>query len=220
MMRLFFSLAAIVSALLWGSPLQAAAFGSTESFRVRLGGFPKWTAMLERNATPAQLPIKAEIKLPDSGGCIPNPRFNCPGEQVSGFIISQRNLPRTEQLDAINRFFNTQPYVTDIQNWGVPDYWAAVREFLARNGDCEDYAIAKYMTLKQLGWSVDDLRIIIVQDENLNVPHAILTAKLDGKLYVLDNQIAQVIPDTAIIHYRPFYSLNDGGFWVHIPRLK
>jgi predicted transglutaminase-like cysteine proteinase len=212
----------ILAMTLTSQPLLAAAFGSSEIARNRLGGFPKWASMVERQNVPESslAPPSGTTVLPDGGGCIPNPRFACPGERVATFVASQQSAPRGAQLDAINRFFNAQPYITDIRNWGVPDYWATIREFLKKDGDCEDYAIAKYTVLKQLGWQVDDLRIIIVQDENLNVPHAVLTVKLDNRIFVLDNQIQEVLPDTAIVHYRPFYSLNDAGFWVHVARAR
>ncbi len=211
----------ILIVLIIAPPLHAAAFGSSEIVRNRLGGFPKWTSMIERHNAPddtARAPNNAA--LPGGGDCVPNPRFACPGERVSNFVASQQGAPRTAQLDAVNRFFNAQPYITDIRNWGVPDYWAAIREFLKKDGDCEDYAIAKYTVLKQLGWRVEDLRIIVVQDENLDVPHAVLTVKLDNRFFVLDNQISEVLPDTAIVHYRPFYSLNDAGFWVHVAKAR
>jgi predicted transglutaminase-like cysteine proteinase len=151
---------------------------------------------------------------------VPNPRFPCAvtADRYAAFVESNRTLDRAAQLKNINRFLNASPYITDPVNWGVSDYWAALREFMKKDGDCEDYAIAKYMTLKTLGWSVADMRVVVVQDENLNVPHAVLAVKLDGATWILDNQNQEMLPDMAIVHYRPFYSLNDQGFWIHAPK--
>ncbi len=214
----------VLAAMAVPQPLRAAVFGSTEFARNRATGFPKWVAMVERDAMPepsaAGAAAASANHLPGAGSCVPNPRFVCASDRMASFVASQRSASATAQLDAVNRFFNAQPYVTDPVNWGVPDYWASLREFLRKDGDCEDYAIAKYETLKQLGWKVADIRIVVVQDENIVVQHAILAVQTAGRTVILDNQIQDVLPDTAIVHYRPFYSLNDAGFWVHTPRAR
>ncbi len=103
-------------------------------------------------------------------------------------------------------------------NWGVEDYWETPYEFLTVSGDCEDYAISKYYTLRNLGIPASRLRIIIVQDLNLGgVIHAILGI-YDGKdMWVLDNQIKQVILARKIYHYRPIYGINEEGWWAYHP---
>ncbi len=198
------------------------AFGGTEMKRVGYSIFPKWAAMLSHSTdvSEAILPSAGSAGLPGRSECVPNPRFACPGSGTGyrSFVESARPLARETQLKTINRYLNASPYITDPVNWGVSDYWAALSEFLRKDGDCEDYAIAKYMTLKSLGWAVNDMRVFIVMDENLNIPHAILAVKLEGKTYVLDNQSQEMLPDTAIVHYRPFYSLNDNGFWINTPK--
>ena len=83
------------------------------------------------------------------------------------------------------------------------------------DGDCEDFAIAKYFTLRKLGWSIEDLRVVVLRDLNLRSPHAILVAYLDGVAYALDNQLQRVVPTTVIYHYRPYYSLNEDAWWLH-----
>jgi predicted transglutaminase-like cysteine proteinase len=197
------------------------AFGGQEMKRIGYSMFPKWAAMLARNTetiAPASGPSASG--LPERSTCVPNPRFPCAvtADRYASFLDSNRALGREAQLKNINRFLNASPYITDPVNWGVSDYWAALREFMKKDGDCEDYAIAKYMTLKSLGWNVADMRVVVVQDENLNVPHAVLAVKLDGATWILDNQNQEMLPDRAIVHYRPFYSLNDQGFWIHAPK--
>jgi predicted transglutaminase-like cysteine proteinase len=95
------------------------------------------------------------------------------------------------------------------------DYWATPIEFLTRGGDCEDYAIAKYASLRALGFSADQLRVAIVQDKIKNVPHAILIIYSDAGNFVLDNQNKQVEPIEAVNRYQPIFSINSTSWWLH-----
>ena len=87
--------------------------------------------------------------------------------------------------------------------------------FMTKDGDCEDYAIAKFMSLRQLGFDNGQMRVVVVDDLNLGVAHAILVVYLDGRAFVLDNQIASVVPAEIIRHYRPVYSINEDAWWLH-----
>ncbi len=133
----------------------------------------------------------------------------------TSFLDSIRKLPRHDQLNAVNAWANTRPYVEDIQNYHVSDYWATPGQFLARGGDCEDYAITKYYSLMRLGFSTDDLRIVIVDDTNLNVFHAVLAVRSDNNVWLLDNQLQHVVPMEIAVQYVPIYSLNEHGWWMH-----
>jgi predicted transglutaminase-like cysteine proteinase len=129
-----------------------------------------------------------------------------------------RGLPLREQLARVNRYGNDHPYVTDIDNYGREDYWAVPREFLPRGGDCEDFVLAKYFSLRLLGYGVDELRVVVVQDTNLRVPHAVLAVARGGDTWILDNQVQQVRSHRDIVHYAPVYSINDRQWWLHVPR--
>lgn len=111
---------------------------------------------------------------------------------------------------------NAQRYVTDDSLWGVNDYWASPSEFLSRSaGDCEDYAIAKYLSLKLLGWTDDELRIVAVKDLKLGIGHAVLVAFHNGRTLVLDNQSKQILEAERLNHYQPVYSINATSWWLH-----
>jgi predicted transglutaminase-like cysteine proteinase len=110
---------------------------------------------------------------------------------------------------------NRRHYVSDSRNWGVKDYWATPGEFMARSGDCEDFAIAKYLSLRQLGWSEDTLRVAVVRDLSLNVNHAVLIVYFDGRTWLLDNQIRRVVETETVRHYRPVFSINEKYWWRH-----
>lgn len=120
------------------------------------------------------------------------------------------------QLKAVNKYFNQWPYRLDIERYGVTDYWAAPEEFLTLSGDCEDYSIAKYFALKQLGFNSRHMRIVVVKDRIRNVGHAVLAVYLDGTAYILDNLSNLVLPHTKYSHYIPQYSVNETNRWAHV----
>lgn len=130
-------------------------------------------------------------------------------------IASLKSLPPLEQLREVNRIINASPYIVDQLNWGMNDYWATVFEFLTRNGDCEDFAIAKYVTLRALGWPVHSLRIVVLRDTQLNLNHAVLAAYTSNGIYIGDNQVKNLVSAQAIHHYRPIYSINEEAWWLH-----
>ena len=130
------------------------------------------------------------------------------------FLETQKDKKLYDQIVAVNGFINQYPYVEDIVNWGVEDIWNTPYEFQQKGGDCEDYAISKYMSLRAIGVPEDKMRIQIVEDLNLGgVIHAILVVFVDGQVYVLDNQIKQVILAVNIYHYKPIYSINESHWW-------
>jgi predicted transglutaminase-like cysteine proteinase len=133
------------------------------------------------------------------------------------FVDSLKNLPPREQLEKVNWYANERQYIVDMRNYGVPDYWAIVKEFLINFGDCEDFSITKFYSLLLLGFSPDDLRILILQDTNLGIAHAVLAVSIDGDVLILDNQSKEVISHHNIVHYTPLYSVNEKQWWLHLP---
>jgi predicted transglutaminase-like cysteine proteinase len=125
--------------------------------------------------------------------------------------------PPIEQLRAVNRFLNDWRYKSDEQNYGHRDYWATPLEFLRHSGDCEDYAIIKYVSLRQLGFTPEQLRVVVVRDALRDIAHAVLAVYLDGEVYILDNLTKAVLPQERISHYVPYYSINETTRWAHVP---
>ncbi len=187
----------------------AALFGYREVPQTDMAPLHQWLRVMERHLTQDVPP----------GSC-QETRFNrCHLTHWRAFLKSIRQLDPKAQLAAVNRYANHLPYVLDEDNYGVPDYWAIVREFLDNGGDCEDYAITKFYSLKWLGFDPDRMRIVVVQDTNLRVPHAILALyRQDGQILVLDNQIRQIVPAESIVHYAPVFSVNEAHWWIHYPR--
>ncbi|WP_341326801.1 transglutaminase-like cysteine peptidase [Methylotuvimicrobium sp. KM2] len=123
-----------------------------------------------------------------------------------------------EKLEKVNDFFNQNiDFVDDIFLWGVEDYWATPVEFLAQGaGDCEDYSIAKYFTLKILGVPDDKLRITYVKAVELGQAHMVLTYFETPRSVplVLDNIISQIKLATERKDLIPVYSFNGSGLWL------
>ncbi len=82
--------------------------------------------------------------------------------------------------------------------WGVPDRWSAPLEtFATKKGDCEDYAIAKYVALTEAGIAADDVKLIIIRNTAANEDHAVTAVRLDGAWIILDNRWLSLVEDTG-----------------------
>ena len=120
------------------------------------------------------------------------------------------------QVQLVNAFFNRTPFVSDLQHWDQEDYWATPVEMLATNGaDCEDFSIAKYLTLRSLGVPDRQLRIVYVKALELNQAHMVLAwyPTPDADPLVLDNLINQIKPASERTDLEPVYSFNGEGLW-------
>ena len=127
-----------------------------------------------------------------------------------------KGLPPHEQLRRVNDFMNKAPYVDDQTRYGPDGYWNATPErFFSSGGDCKDYALLKYVSLRALGFSPDQLRIAVVMDITKNVLHAILIVKGPKDAYVLDNQARNIEPVSHVDHYQPIFSVNGISWWKY-----
>lgn len=127
-------------------------------------------------------------------------------------------LDEPAQLRAVNNFFNLQLIFSDDQAlWRETDYWATPVEALRIGGaDCEDYAIAKYLTLRQLGVPSAKLRITYVKAVRLNQAHMVLTyyETPDAVPLVLDNLVGGILPASQRSDLVPVYAFNGEGLWL------
>lgn len=122
-----------------------------------------------------------------------------------------------QTLTTVNNFFNRIEFIPDSEHWQQNDYWATPVELLASNGgDCEDFSIAKYMTLIALGVPESQLRITYVKAVELNQAHMVLTwyEKPDAEPLVLDNLIAEIKPASQRPDLVPVYSFNGADLWL------
>lgn len=131
---------------------------------------------------------------------------------------SVRSASRKEQALSVNGFFNLRPYVTDQNVWGVEEHWARPLDFMRLGGDCEDYAIAKYFALRELGIPTDALRIAAVWNSARKEGHAVLVINIDNQEYLLDNLENDLPLQSAVHWYAPAYYLNEEFQWTFAVR--
>jgi predicted transglutaminase-like cysteine proteinase len=127
-----------------------------------------------------------------------------------------RGMGLDAKVNAVNNYVNKVRYIEDKKNFGKSDYWATPAEFFARGGDCEDFAIAKYAILKELGVPENMMRLAIVQDKIKNIPHAVLIVYTEKGPMLLDNQIKRTSQVASVNRYKPIYSINANGWWRHL----
>jgi len=126
------------------------------------------------------------------------------------------------QLRDVNDFFNRRVrWVEDIRVWGEEDFWATPLEALGKGqGDCEDYSIAKYITLKQLGVPGERLRMIYVRARigriQITQAHMVLGyySTPNAEPLVLDNISPSISPASQRNDLDPVFSFNSDGLWA------
>jgi predicted transglutaminase-like cysteine proteinase len=189
---------------------RSSYFDMNETRSENLKPFPKWSGMRERYDTQKEV---------SDDECDKAKYHPCVIKQWRNFVSQLSARPLKQKIKQINTWANKHPYIVDQLNWGMEDFWETPHEFMSVSGDCEDYAIAKYFSLRAAGVDSDDMRIIIVQDLNLGgIIHAILAVYDKGEMWILDNQIKQVMPARKIYHYRPIYGINENWWWAYSPK--
>lgn len=187
-----------------------AIFGTREFRADSFAALPQWQRVLDR--------IESERAV--YRACSADARA-CPNRGTLAWralISSLRDAPRREQIREVNRFVNQWSYKSDDSNYGRSDYWASPLEFFGRSGDCEDYAITKYVTLRELGVPADDVRMVVLKDTLRDLAHAVLAVVQDDQVLILDNLTNAALPDHKIAHYAPYYSVNEQTRWAHVAR--
>jgi len=120
-------------------------------------------------------------------------------------------------IHSVNDFFNQVRFISDKRHWHRDDYWATPVEFLATNGgDCEDFSIAKYFTLRELGVPDEHLRITYVKALELNQAHMVLAyyETPESEPLILDNLIPEIKPASSRDDLLPIYSFNGKNLWM------
>ena len=129
-----------------------------------------------------------------------------------------KKLSERDKLELVNDFMNQPRFVSDIDHWGKEDYWATPIEFMSTDGgDCEDFSIAKYFTLRALGVPDEKLRLIYVKELVIyRQAHMILaySPTPDADPLVLDNINKTIQPASTRTDLLPVYSFNGSGLWL------
>lgn len=186
------------------NPVPVKLFGTIE-FRSDLKALPQWRRVLGK--VDQQMTYFLTCK---GSGCSPAAKSWQRG------IRRSKNKAPMETLKAVNAFFNQWPYRLDIEVYDRTDYWASPEEFIKLSGDCEDYSIAKYFALQQLGFKPQSMRIVVIKDRIRNIGHAVLAVYMDDTAFILDNLSNLVLPHNKYRHYVPLYSVDRTNRWAHI----
>lgn len=195
--------------------------------------FPKWTELLlilHKGVLKyvviiglllSQLTVFADIKFNDRLFSQVAMRYDADAEaRVRAWqqiLIENKSASVADQLYEINRFFNEIPFVDDITHWGQRDYWATPIEFLGTNGgDCEDFTIAKYFSLRDLGVPAEKLRLMYVTVTKPRQAHMVLAyyETPNSIPLVLDNINKRILPASQRRDLIPVYSFNGEGLWL------
>jgi predicted transglutaminase-like cysteine proteinase len=117
------------------------------------------------------------------------------------------------RIEAANRLINTAiRYTRDLVQHAAIDVWSSPLASLGSGrGDCEDYAIAKYVLLREAGVAEHDLRVLLVRDRAVREDHAVLAVRLDGAWTVLDNRYGALSADRELQHFTPLVELDHSG---------
>lgn len=146
------------------------------------------------------------------------------GKEARGRVVAWNKLIMQNQIQSerqklklVNDFFNKVSFIPDKEHWNKHDYWATPIEFLVTNGgDCEDFSIAKYFALKELGVSTQKLRLTYVKSIVLNQAHMVLSYfdQPDSEPLILDNLTQKIELSSSRKDLIPVYSFNGEGLWT------
>ncbi|MGZ5828603.1 MAG: transglutaminase-like cysteine peptidase [Xanthobacteraceae bacterium] len=133
--------------------------------------------------------------------------------RLIALIDMARNADGRAKFGLVNRKINLSiAYTSDAEQHGSADVWSSALDSLASGqGDCEDFAITKYVTLREAGVAASDLRLLVGRVHNSQgSAHAVLAARLDGHWLILDNRRMALLEDTAA-DMQPIFAFDDKG---------
>jgi predicted transglutaminase-like cysteine proteinase len=184
-------------------------FGSLEIPSNDLGALPQWQEALK-----GLQPLKEAARQCDQD------ILKCQSQQMTLWRTKIQELEHSDKSIAmrqINSFINKWQQAEDQDVYNRLDYWAKPLEFITNGGDSEDFAIMKYISLRELGFSAEQMRIVVTNDVLRGVTHTILSIKLNSRSYILDSQNDTVLREEFVNYYVPYYSVNEKTRWAHIP---
>jgi len=193
------------------------------------GGGPRWRACIAMAAA-ALLWLQAPSQAWDAdrmrvAAAALGPRADAPARELQALLTQAAGWDEAARLEAVNGHFNRHiAFADDALVWHQPDYWASPLEALARGeGDCEDYAIAKYFALVAAGVPVARLRLVYVRAQlpagashpARMQPHMVLayTGREPDDPQILDNLVGDIRPASRRADLTPVFSFNTEGLW-------
>jgi predicted transglutaminase-like cysteine proteinase len=142
-----------------------------------------------------------------------------PARDLLNIIAEGINRTGRTRVGLINRAVDLAITPTaDEAQWGVEDHWSSPFETLqTHRGDCEDYAIVKYVALREAGLSNADVKIVILRNLLPNEYHAVAAARVNGEWLILDNRRLTLVRDTDMTRATPIFQLDEDGVHRFVP---
>jgi len=185
-------------------PVKTAAIipGVFRSFAISMKNFPvsaRWA------------PIYRAVSACASNGC------GSKNQAFAKMVDSARQAGFLAKLERVNRGVNGLiAYRRDKAVYGSLDHWAKPAEILNRGaGDCEDFAILKMTALIGAGVPAQSMSLVVLQDSQKGVFHAVLSVATGSGIFILDNVRNNVVKDTSLPSYVPLYSFSTDRAWIH-----
>jgi predicted transglutaminase-like cysteine proteinase len=207
MRRFFCLLASLMLASAANGDFRRYSFDTDDHYLVDASQHGPWSALLARHA---QERGALDACIADKAKC---PRYM----RGLHYIVNRgRELDERRQLSLVNEFINKRHAIR--QNELRPrgdDGWKTLTTFLKEGGDCEDFAIAKYFVLRELGFEIDDLRVLIVWDREARAYHALLAANIEPRAVLLETDNT-MRTGSGQRDYRFLYAINEHGVWDHM----
>ncbi len=132
-------------------------------------------------------------------------------------------LPPGRQISLISHYVNRKRYTRDEterietalseEPVRYRSRWTTVEEFMRRGGDCEDFATTKYYLLRRLGFSADQMRVVVTWDRGAGGYHAVLAVRHEGQVLLLESD--NTIRRGSRHRFRFIYSINEESIWDH-----
>ena len=191
------------------------SFDAPGDYLARALAWPAWAQNLERHTDDREAIRRCLDQESACSGKLKSLRY---------ILVKGAALDPDRQLRLVNRYINKRRYRRDRRQTSLSaapggeavlkNHWSTLLEFLRRGGDCEDYAVAKYFLLRELGFPAEDMRVLITYVKSARDYHAVLAIRRDdGSSWLLES-------DNTIVKgnqrgYRFIYALNEEGIWDH-----
>ncbi len=184
-------------------------FGTIEIPSNNLEALPQWVRVVNNFGKAEKLSKQCDKDIQ-----------KCTSQQMTLWRAKIQELEDAEpttKIREINKFINKWRQVSHRENYKQNDYWGTPIEFITFGGDSEDFAIMKYVSLKELGIDTSKMRIVVTNDVLRGVTHTVLSVHWGKRRFVLDSQNDTVLQEQFVKYYVPFYSVNETTRWAHVP---
>lgn len=162
------------------------------------------------------LPI-ARTPMDQKWQAVRNGRIPAGDASLRQMISRTRALSREDQVAAVNSWVNHHlAYVSDQALNGQSDRWSSASQSLSSGrGDCEDFAIAKYQILRELGVAEQDIYLVIGRDRAVRADHAVIAVRVGGSFRIMDNVTDRILGDDELPDFLPTFSFSSSRTWLH-----